>query len=83
MGKTEPTDLQVEEEELRRWKKFEDTLRGKDRDIFEKIKDYTSLHKPAGITMASPDPFKPIILSVLLEKQKEIEKLKERIKESK
>jgi len=81
LGRTVSTYSEVVKAELKKWKGFRKGLKRRDRKVFDKVIDYAKLNRSAGSQMANPNPFQPMVLSVLLEQQREIERLKNEIGE--
>lgn len=81
MGKTVPTYTRLVKEKKKKLEKYRDALRKRDRESFERILEDSQKHRDAGKEMTSPIPFRPMMLSVLLELEKRIEKLEEAMKE--
>ncbi|KXA90525.1 hypothetical protein AKJ62_00665 [candidate division MSBL1 archaeon SCGC-AAA259D14] len=83
MGRTVPTYSQVLDKEVRKWREFYNALRRKDREIFDKVIELAKMNRDAGSQMRTPEPFKPMILSILLEQQKELASLRKELEKLK
>jgi hypothetical protein len=81
MGRTIPSYRILLEEELRRWKRFQDILRTDDRPIFEDMMDECRRHASEAGNLASPSKTEPMILSILFAHHKALAKLQERLAE--
>ena len=75
MGRTVPTFRNVIEVFGREWIDFKKALRTLDRDAFEELMNHARIHATAGTNMANPNPFEPIVLSILVEHEKKLRKL--------
>ena len=71
------------EREIKKWKKFQDALRKEERKLMERILNYSRKHISAGSQTSRPEPFRTMLMSVLLEQEKEIQSLKDEIEEIK
>ena len=76
MGRTIPTFTRYLEEELASWKEFRRALCKEDREVFDRLFRYAKKHIAEASCAARPIPFDALVMSVLLEQQKEIERLK-------
>jgi hypothetical protein len=47
-----------------------------DQPIFDRLFDCTKLHIQAGVMVSRPWPFETIVMAILLEHQKQVERLK-------
>ena len=74
MGKTLPPFSQLIEYERRRWAPFKRALPKEDQVAFDRLFDCAKLHIQAGVMVSRPWPFETIVLAVLLEHQKQIER---------
>ena len=77
MGRTIPTFTRYLEEELASWKDFRRALCKEDREVFDRLFRYAKKHIAEASCAARPIPFDALVMSALLEQQKEIERLKE------
>jgi hypothetical protein len=87
MGRTIPSWRIVVESEIARLKKFEESLRVEDRDVFEDLLKQCKLYASAASALASPVKEVPLMISLLfahhkmiLELEKEIQILKAQAK---
>lgn len=76
MGRTLPTFNAALEEEIRAWAPFRRALRAGDRAAFDAIMAMAKRHMAEGANAARPVPFDTVVICVLLEQQKEIERLR-------
>jgi hypothetical protein len=75
MGKTLPPFSHLIEYERRRWAPFKRALPKADQPIFDRLFDCAKLHIQAGVMVARPWPFETIVMAVLLEQQKQLERV--------
>jgi hypothetical protein len=75
MGKTLPPFSHLLETERRRWAPFKKMLPKADQGIFDRLFDCAKLHIQAGVMMSRPWPFETIVMAILLEHQKQVERL--------
>ena len=75
MGRTLPLFSQLIEYERRRWAPFKRALPKEDHAIFDRLFDGAKLHIQAGVMMSRPWPFETIVMAILLEQQKQLERL--------
>jgi hypothetical protein len=80
MGRTVLPYSQVWEEERSRWLKFRRALRREDQAHFDRLFELARLHLQAGVYAANPWPLETMLLSMLLEQEKAISRLEERLK---
>ena len=76
MGRTVPSYRIATEIERSKWKIFRQGLNKKDRKEFDKMLDYARLYNSAGSNACRPQLIHPIIMSILLEHYKQLEKLR-------
>jgi hypothetical protein len=77
------TDLpfnQILEQEIEEWNKFRRAPRKEDQEVFDQLFEKARLHVEAGGNAARPWPFETILISMLLEQEKEMDELRLRIK---
>jgi len=80
--KNEMADLpfsQVLEEEIQGWQKFRRTLRKEDQYVFDRLFEKARLHVEAGSKASRPWPFETILISILVEQEKEMVELRKKI----
>jgi hypothetical protein len=75
MGKTLPAFSQLIEYERRKWAPFKRTLPKPEQAIFDRLFDCAKLHIQAGVMVAHPWAFETIIMAIVLEQQKQVERL--------
>ncbi len=80
MGRTVPTFRNVIESFGGEWHEFKRALRTIDREAFEELLNHARRHAAAGTNTTNPNPFEPIVMSILLEHEKTIRKLREDVK---
>ena len=81
MGRNTPTLRMKMEGDFQNWNEFMRSLRRSEKRLFKKIKEMARKHASSSSHANFLDSFKGAALSIFLEQQKEIEKLKEEIEE--
>jgi hypothetical protein len=76
MGRTIPSYRIANEMERSKWKIFRQALDKKDRKIFDEMLDYSRLYNSAGSSACRPELIQPILMSILIEHYKQLEKLR-------
>ena len=76
MGRTVPTFRNIIESFGMEWNDFKRALRSLDREAFEELINHARRHAAAGSNMVNPNPFEPVVISILLEHEKTIRKLR-------
>ncbi len=79
MDWTALTFSQVLEQEIQGWNKFRRALRKEDQEVFDSLFEKAKLHVEAGSKASRPWPFDIILISILVEQEKEMDELRERI----
>jgi|UniRef100_A0A7C5ALV7 hypothetical protein len=79
MGRTVLPYSQVWEEERERWRKFRRALRKEDQAHFDRLFEAARLHLQAGVYAAHPWPLESMLLAMLLEHEKALSRLSERL----
>lgn len=79
VGRTVPTYREVLKEEKKKWKEFKNSLKEEEREVFERLLEDCELHVSAGSQVKSPNPFREMVMSMLLEQQKEIRFIKKKL----
>ncbi|MEJ2671882.1 MAG: hypothetical protein P8168_06715 [Deltaproteobacteria bacterium] len=79
MGRTVLPYSQIWEKERERWLKFRRALRKTDQAYFDQLFESARLHLQAGVYSANPWPMESIFLAMLLEQQKALSALEERL----
>jgi len=59
------------------WNEFKQALRNIDREAFEELINHARRHAAAGSNMSNPNPFEPVVMSILVEHEKTLRKLRE------
>ena len=80
MGRTVLPYSQVWEAERQRWQKFRRALRREDQAHLDRLFESARLHLQAGVYASNPCPLESILLSMLLEHQKDLSALEEQLK---
>ncbi len=75
MGRTVLPYSHVMESERERFRSFRRALSKEDQEAFDRLFDRAKLHTSAGVYMAHPWPMETILLSILVEHGKIIEKI--------
>jgi hypothetical protein len=76
MGRTVPSYRIAIEIERNKWKIFRQGLNKKDKKMFDQMLDYSKLYNSAGSNACRPQLIHPILISILLEHYKQLEKLR-------
>ncbi len=79
MGRTVLPYSQVLEREYQDWKKFRRGLRREDQLVLDRLFDLARLHTQAGAYASRPWPMETILISILLEQEKALAGLRERL----
>ncbi|MGQ9509636.1 MAG: hypothetical protein ACUVTN_09600 [Thermodesulfobacteriota bacterium] len=80
MGRTVLPFSRVLEQEVQEWKKFRRGLRKEDQLFLDRLFEKARLHAQAGVYASRPWPFETILISILLEHEKALSELKEKLK---
>ena len=62
------------------WVEFKRALRDIDKESFENLINHARRHAEAGTNMPNPNPFEPIVMSILVEHENELRKLRKNAK---
>ncbi len=76
IGRTTPTYRRTLESILREWNGYRRALDGEEREAFDRLVIRARKHSSASSYAALCDPLEAVILSILLEQEKEIMSLK-------
>ena len=76
MGRTVPTFRHVIESFGWEWHDFKRALRSVDQEAFERLMNHARNHAAAGTNCVNPNPFEPIVMSILVEHEKALKQLK-------
>lgn len=79
VGRTNPTFRDVLRGYEQRWSDFRRALRRRDRPHFDRLVDHADGHADAAGYLNAEDPVVPILLAMLLEHEKRIAALEERL----
>jgi len=79
MGRTVPTFTQVIQKEIESWSKFRRGLRKEDQEIFDEMFRAPRIHLAASTYTMRVIPFESVAMAIMLEQQKRIKKLEEKI----
>ncbi len=79
MGKTVESYRMALEDEIRRWNGFARALRIEDKEAFEALMDACRSYASAGSNATQPILFEPMILSMLLSHQKQLQRLEKKL----
>ncbi len=86
MGRTVMPFSYVLQQEHGRWKEFRKRLSKEDQEAFDRLFDRAKFHTAASVYMAHPYPLETILVSIILEHEKMLgeilNKLKERNREN-
>ena len=75
MGRTVPTFRNMIELFGLEWYDFKRALRSDDKNTFDDLLNHARKHGASGTNMVNPNPFEPIVISILIEHEKLIKKL--------
>ncbi|MEW6386639.1 MAG: hypothetical protein AB1491_03885 [Thermodesulfobacteriota bacterium] len=81
MGRTVLPYSQLWERERQRWQKFRRALRREEQALFDRLFALARLHLQAGVYASNPWPLEAMLLSMLLEHQKALCALEERLQD--
>lgn len=79
MGRTVPTFRNIIESFGLDWSDFKRALRDMDRKAFDNLMNHARRHASAGSNMINPNPFEPVVMSILVEHEKTLRKLREHV----
>jgi len=79
VGKTVESYRMALDREVQRWSGFARALRKEDRDAFEQLIDICRNYASAGSNATRPVLFEPMVLSILLDQQKTLNRLKKEL----
>ena len=79
MGRTVPTFRNIIESFGWEWTDFKRALKNIDREAFEELMNHARRHAAAGSNMSNPNPFEPVVMSILVEHEKILRKLREHV----
>jgi len=83
LGKTvESYSLRLDKE-VQRWSGFARALRKDDRENFEELMDFCRIHRSAASNATRPVLFEAMVMCILLEQQKTLNKMKKKIASTK
>jgi hypothetical protein len=77
MGRTVPSFRMLLDSIIMELGDFKRALRQRDQEVFDRIMDMAREHASASTVAAAIDPMDTIVLSILIEQQKQIDDLKE------
>lgn len=75
MGRTVLTYRNLLDEEISAWGAFKRALRREDREVFDGLLSRCREHASASSYAVHADPFEPMIISILIEMEKENQKV--------
>jgi hypothetical protein len=75
MGRTVPTFTNLIDAEIASWSKFRRGLRKEDQDAFDEIFRAAKKHLAENFYAMRPVPFESVIISILVEQQKAINRI--------
>lgn len=78
MGRTVPTYRMASESLFQRWNDYRRALPQEDREAFDRLSDKVRMHASACGAAAFLDPLEGALLSILLEHEKELERLRKK-----
>ena len=81
MGKTVLPYSWVIDIQQKRFLEFRRALRREDQTHFDALFDHARYFMPAGVQQSHPEPFHPLVLSMLLRQEKDIAELRRQLQE--
>ena len=79
MGRTVPSYRLASEREKRKWHLFRQELDKSERKMFDEMMSYSRLYKTAGVGACKPVLLQPIIMSIIFEHYKQLERLRKSV----
>jgi len=79
VGKTVASYRMALDRELQRWSGFAKALRSKDREAFDQMMDVCRNYASAGSNATRPVVFEPMVMSILLNQQKMLNRLEKEL----
>jgi hypothetical protein len=79
MGKTVESYRLALDTEIQSWNGFVKALRVDDKEAFEQLTDACRNHASAGSNATRPEMFEPMVMSILLEQQKRLNRLEKEL----
>jgi hypothetical protein len=80
MGRTTPTYVQQAAEIIANWSaKFRRALRREDRVHFDRMTSSIRYYSPSGMVQCSDDPREAVVLSILLDLERRVDKIEKRL----
>ena len=79
MGRTVPTFRNIIESFGLEWNDFKRALRSIDKEAFDELINHARRHAAAGSNMSNPNPFETVVMSILVEHEKTLRKLREHV----
>jgi hypothetical protein len=76
MGKTVPSFRMALESEIGSWSRYRKALKRGDRRVFDEIMGHSRMHASASSNAVRTSPVEAMILSILIEQQKAISRLR-------
>jgi hypothetical protein len=76
MGRTVPSYRLASDREKRKWKVFREQLDKSERKTFDEMMDISRLYNVAGVSSCKPVLLHPILMSIIFEHYKKLEKIK-------
>jgi len=76
MGRTVPTFRNIIESFGWEWNDFKRALRSIDKEAFDELLNHARRHAAAGSNLSNPNPFEPVVMSILVEHEKILRKLR-------
>ena len=76
MGRTVPTYRMILEHVIKKGDNFRRALRRDDREAFDKMMNKARMHSSASVYNIQVDPTESMFMSILLEQEKDLDKLK-------
>lgn len=67
MGKSVLPYSQVVDQEEKNFVEFRRSLTREDKELIDRLFNFARRHTPGGVMLADPDPFRPIVMGMLIE----------------
>ena len=77
MGRTVPSYRLASDREKRKWKVLREKLDKSERKTFDEMMSISRLYNVAGVGSCKPVLFHPILMSIIFEHYKQLEKIKD------
>ncbi len=79
MGRTLTTFTQLVQQEIASWRRYRRALRAEDQQALDELFAAARRHSAAGAYLARDTPFEVMLLSMMLEQQKQLQRLSQAV----